>query len=181
VAAPARTWMTGETPDVFEQLFRREYAKVVAIAYRVLGNSQAAEDVAQDVFWSFYRGHSPDAAYAAPWLHRAAAHTALNVVRGEKRRTTREVAVTLERERVMAADQSGLDPARALEESEERRRVQVALKNISKKSATVLALRYSGLSYAEVAAALGVRVGQIGTLLRRAEASLRKELTRETH
>ncbi|MDR0359965.1 MAG: hypothetical protein LBJ87_10965 [bacterium] len=44
------------------------------------------------------------------------------------------------------------------------------------KTATVLALRYSGLSYVEVAQALGVGTGQIGTLLRRAESALRKEM-----
>ena len=48
------------------------------------------------------------------------------------------------------------------------------------RSAAVLALRYSGLSYAEVAAALGVGVGQVGTMLRRAEAALRKEITNAT-
>jgi DNA-directed RNA polymerase specialized sigma24 family protein len=44
----------------------------------------------------------------------------------------------------------------------------------------VLVLRSSGLSYAEVAQAIGVGTGQIGTLLRRAEAALRKEVTRGT-
>ena len=40
----------------------------------------------------------------------------------------------------------------------------------------MLVLRHSGLSYAEVAEAMGVKVGQVGTMLRRAEASLRKEI-----
>jgi RNA polymerase sigma-70 factor (ECF subfamily) len=42
----------------------------------------------------------------------------------------------------------------------------------------VLALRYSGLSYAEVAVALKVNTGQVGTLLRRAELALKKEVER---
>jgi RNA polymerase sigma-70 factor (ECF subfamily) len=42
----------------------------------------------------------------------------------------------------------------------------------------VLVLRYSGLSYAEVGQALGVGTGQVGTLLRRAEAALKKEFER---
>ena len=48
------------------------------------------------------------------------------------------------------------------------------------KPAAVLVLRASGLSYAEVAQALGVGIGQVGTLLRRAEAALRKEVTSGT-
>jgi len=58
--------------------------------------------------------------------------------------------------------------------------VRAALGRLPAKSAAVLALRYSGLSYAETAAALGVNVGQVGTLLRRAEAALRKEMTHAT-
>ena len=45
------------------------------------------------------------------------------------------------------------------------------------RAAGVLALRYSGLSYAEVAEAMGIGVGQVGTVLRRAEARLKREVT----
>ena len=64
---------------------------------------------------------------------------------------------------------------------EQRQEVRQALARLPRKSATVLALRYSGLSYAEVAEALGVKTGQIGTLLRRAELALRKEMKDATH
>jgi len=35
-------------------------------------------------------------------------------------------------------------------------------------------LRYSGLSYAEIAAALGIAAGSVGTLLARAEADFER-------
>ena len=54
-------------PPTFEALFRREYPRVVAIAHRVVADGDEAEDVAQDVFVSFYRKHPAEAAYAAPW------------------------------------------------------------------------------------------------------------------
>jgi RNA polymerase sigma-70 factor (ECF subfamily) len=41
-------------------------------------------------------------------------------------------------------------------------------------------LRHSGLSYAEIAEAMEVRIGQIGTMLRRAEARFRKEVDHAT-
>jgi RNA polymerase sigma-70 factor (ECF subfamily) len=163
----------------FERLFVSEYARVVAIAHRVLGDAHDAEDVAQDVFCSFYRSQSPDAAYAAAWLHRAAAHSALNAVRGRRRRLRRETADALSSRSLASGDEATLDPEVAVEARETRREIRDALSRIPEKSATVLALRYSGLSYSEVAAALGVGAGQIGTLLRRAEAALRKEMTHE--
>ncbi len=132
--------------EAFEALFKSEYSRVAGIANRVLADPQEAEDVAQEVFISFHRLHSASAQFAPAWLHRAAAHTALNM----------------------------------LEVGEDRRMVRAALARLAPKPAAVLVLRASGLSYAEVAQAIGVGTGQIGTLLRRAEAALRKEVTRGT-
>jgi RNA polymerase sigma-70 factor (ECF subfamily) len=160
-------------PDPFERVFLAEYGRVVAIAQRVLADRTEAEDVAQEVFWDFHRKHPADAAYAAPWLYRAAAHAALNRIRSRKRRERRELATA----DVAAAEP---DPEHVIEVMEQRRQVRDALRRLPRKAAVVLALRYSGLSYVEVASALGVRTGQIGTLLRRAEQALRKEMHHAT-
>jgi RNA polymerase sigma-70 factor (ECF subfamily) len=164
--------------DAFERLFRAEYATVVGIATRVLADAHEAEDVAQEVFASFHHRHSAEAPYAAAWLHAAAVHTALNVVRGKRRRLRRETAQASAQVRLHAGAEAALDPQHALEEGERRREVQAVLSRLPARSAAVLVLRYSGLSYAEVAAALGVKAGQVGTLLRRAEQAFQKESRR---
>src|SRR5437870_11720871 len=158
----------------FESLFKAEYARVVGIANRVLADPHEAEDVAQDVFVDFHRLHSATAQYAPAWLHRAAAHASLNRLRGARRRQKREVAQALEE------GERTLDPQKQVEVDEDRRQVRVALGRLAPKPAAALVMRASGLSYAEVAQALGVGIGQVGTLLRRAEAALRKEVTRGT-
>ena len=164
--------------ESFEALFTAEYARVAGIANRVLADPQEAEDVAQEVFIDFHRLHSASAQYAPAWLHRAAAHTALNRLRGAKRRQRREQSQAEEFSQV-EADRTA-DPQKILELNEDRRLVRQALARMAPRPAAVLVLRASGLSYAEVAQALGVGIGQVGTLLRRAEAALRKEVVRDT-
>src|SRR3989440_368147 len=164
----------GSEDEAFEELFTAEYARVVGIANRVLADQAEAEDVAQEVFIDFHRLHAATAQYAPAWLHRAAAHASLNRLRGSRRRQKREVAQAL------AEGERTFDPQLRLEVEEDRRRVRAALGRLAPKPAAALAMRASGLSYAEVAQALGVGIGQVGTLLRRAEASLRKEVTRGT-
>ena len=159
-------------PPAFEALFRKEYVRVVAIAHRVVVDADEAEDVAQDVFVSFYRKHPAEAHYAGPWLHAAAAHTALNVLRSRERRGKRDAVEALRR------DAQAPDPAEAAETAETRSEVRRALARLPDRSAALLALRHSGLSYDEIAAALGLRQSSIGTLLRRAEDAFRKEVTR---
>ena len=61
---------------------------------------------------------------------------------------------------------------------EERSSVRAALARLPHKQAAALVLRHSGLSYAEVAAALDMSPGSVGTTVRRAESVLLKELNR---
>ncbi len=163
---------SGELPEAFERLFLREYRRVAAIAYRVLGDAAEAEDVAQDVFAQFYRRQDPDAPYAPAWLYTAATHAALNAVRSRKRRDARHLTAARELERT-------IDPEAEAIADEEREAARAALARLPERAATLLVLRHSGLSYAEIAATLGIAVDQVGTRLRRAQEAFRKEVLHE--
>jgi RNA polymerase sigma-70 factor (ECF subfamily) len=156
--------------DDLETVFRTAYPRVVGVAARVLGARDEAEDVAQEVFLTFGRSAVP-AGEAIGWLSVAAAHTALNHLRSGRRRAAREESVG-GRPAVTA------DVADAVVTLDERRRVRAALARLPRKQAVALVLRHSGLSYAEVAAALALSPGSVGTTVRRAESALRKELNR---
>ena len=153
-----------------EEVFRGHYPRVVAVAARVLGSGDSAEDVAQEVFLSFGRSTVP-ASEAGGWLTVAATHTALNLLRSGRRRSAREEA---------ADDGPSVVPdvAEAVITREERSAVRAALARLPHRQAAALVLRHSGLSYAEVAAALDLSPGSVGTTVRRAESVLFKELNR---
>jgi RNA polymerase sigma-70 factor (ECF subfamily) len=180
MVAVARNWTAVQRTDgsiAFERLFVAEYGRVVGIAQRVLADAHEAEDVAQEVFYTFHRQHPADAAYAPAWLHAAAAHAALNVLRGKRRRFQREMAEAVSAVRLRESAETALDPQGTVEREEQRREVRAVLSRLPDRQASALVLRHSGLSYAEVAAALAMPADQVGTLLRRAESALRKEMT----
>jgi RNA polymerase sigma factor (sigma-70 family) len=167
---PRPTPEVGVRPTSFDRLFEEEYARVAAIARRVLGDPAAAEDVAQEVFLDLHTRFGDNPGAKAPaWARTAAAHMSLNVIRSNRRRAGREGRFATE-------PSQAHDPQAAVEAAETGRAVRAALARIPRRQATVLALRYSGLSYAEMASALGIGVNAVGTRLRRAEARLRKEV-----
>lgn len=162
------------TATTFESFFRSHYSSVVRIAHGVVGDTHTAEDVAQDVFIAAQR-RFPEAGtghwqHAAAWVRVAAVHGGLNAVRGRRRREHHQ------RRSPLAMVTQGPDEA-ALDRAA-REEVRAALGRLPERVSTVLVLRHSGLSYAEVADSMGVGVGQVGTMLRRAEAALRKEIER---
>ncbi|HTW01755.1 MAG TPA: sigma-70 family RNA polymerase sigma factor [Streptosporangiaceae bacterium] len=156
--------------SAFERFFREQYPVVVRIAFGVTGDAHAAQDVAQDVFISaFQRFPEPgESDRACAWVRVAAAHVALNAIRGERRRDRRQ--------QLAGAGVPPMSPEETVLDRESRTEVRRALRRLPRRAATVLVLRHNGLSYAEVAEAMNVKVGHVGTMLRRAESALRKEL-----
>jgi RNA polymerase sigma-70 factor (ECF subfamily) len=162
------------TSSSFERFFRAQYPGVVRIARGVVGDSHSAQDVAQEVFIAAQK-RFPDpegSAHAEAWVKVAAVHAGLNAVRATRRRESRQL-------RAGAALYPAGPEEIALERAS-RQEVRDGLGRLPLRASTVLVLRHSGLSYAEVSEAMGVRIGQVGTMLRRAEAALRKEIDRAT-
>jgi RNA polymerase sigma-70 factor (ECF subfamily) len=159
----------GHDEEAFETLFLAHYERVVLIAYKILADRHAAEDVAQEVFLSFHGRVDPNAEWAPAWLWATSAHRALNVVRGSRRRRDRELRLV---PRVVEDSPEGAAIA-----AEQRASVRAALRRLPDRQAEILALRASDLSYADIAAAVGVQPGSVGTLICRAQRALRKELT----
>ena len=161
-------------PDL-ETVFRAEYRSVAAAAGRVVGSPAAAEDVAQEVFLSFARSQVP-ADQARGWLLVAAVHTALNQLRSDRRRDARELRAAPDHDETVVPD-----TAEAAGRNLELERLRAALGRLPRQQATVLVLRHSGLSYAEIATHTDLSPGSIGTTLRRAESALRQEMSNAPH
>jgi RNA polymerase sigma-70 factor (ECF subfamily) len=146
----------------FDELFLRHYAAVYRVLYAVVGNAQEAEDLAQETFTTLYRQPpQPNKSEAlGGWLYRVAVNRAYNALRSNQR---------LQRRLAQVEQEQQSDPQDEYVRREERVRVRAALARLPERSAKLLLLRHAGLSYAEIAAAVEVAPGSVGTLLARAE------------
>lgn len=159
--------------DVFEEVFRRYYPTVYGVLLRVTGSPDEAEDLAQEVFLRLYQrpvGFDADTNLGG-WLYRVASNLGFNAVRSRRRfhhRLLRWARI----ERPMMSEP--INPATAVERRDTADGVRRALADLSERDRTALLLRYSGVSYAEIAATLGIRPNSVGTVLARAERALRK-------
>lgn len=158
----------------FEELFLRHYAAVYRVVYGVVTNAQEAEDLAQETFTALYRQppRLDGSGALGAWLYRVAVNRAYNVLRGNRR-----LQRGLERVEVEPEQQS--DPQDEYLRREERERVRAALARLPERTAKLLLLRHAGLAYAEIAAALQVAPGSVGTLLARAERAFVAAYERE--
>jgi RNA polymerase sigma-70 factor (ECF subfamily) len=99
-----------------------------------------------------------------------AINKALNALRARKRRQRYEEQAG---DLALESDAS-VDPETAVEQAQERQRVRVALGAIKPRAAQMLILRHSGMSYAEIAAALEISPASVGALLARAQAEFER-------
>jgi len=161
----------------FETLFLEHYARVYGVLYRLVGNRTEAEDLALETFWKLWDQPPPRGANLGGWLYRVASRLGFNALRGAQRRRRHEGEAGL----IILDRQGAPDPQREAERAEERRQTRAALDRLAERDARLLILRYSGLSYKEIAAALGVAAGSVGTLLVRAERAFEKQFAAGDH
>ena len=145
-------------------LFTQYHASLVRVLYRRTGDRERAEEIAQEVFARAAVGapiRNP-----RPWLFAVA----LNLVREEGRTATRRgrLLELYREERPKLAP----SPDEDLERSEKTDRVRAALDTLSVRDKEALLLQAEGFSYDEIASALGLARGAIGTTLARARKRL---------
>ena len=151
----------------FDALFTRFYARLARLLYRVTGDIGHAEEVASEAFWRLYRRPPATSINLEGWLYRTGVRLALDELKKRRRRGRYESLASL----FGAAP----NPHKALEQSDEAARVRRVLGALKSEHAAMILLRSEGLTYAEVAATLGLNQASVGALLARAEDAFRKE------
>ena len=151
--------------DELERLFRTYHAPLVRYLTRRLGDRDWAEEVAQEVFLRALRQDSLTSERS--WLFAVAT----NLVRDEARRSARQrehLRVLAEQERDTVVEM----PPTTAERAQEQALARQALDGLAEKDRLALLMREEGLNYEEIAAALELSVGSVGTTLARARRRL---------
>ncbi|OGP83883.1 MAG: hypothetical protein A2Y95_00200 [Deltaproteobacteria bacterium RBG_13_65_10] len=156
----------------FTRLVERHSRRIHRVAFRMLGDPDAAADATQDAFLSAWQhlGRFEERSLFSTWLVRIVVNRCRNMWRAAATAATKP----------LACDPPG-DPARSPEAEVGNReigmRIAQALAEIDPEHREILVLReIEGLSYDAIAAILDVEEGTVKSRLHRGRAALREKL-----
>ncbi|MFO7979948.1 MAG: sigma-70 family RNA polymerase sigma factor [Candidatus Aminicenantes bacterium] len=154
--------------EAFQKLVHRYKRMVINVCFRLTGDRENAEDVAQEVFFRVYqkaktfRGRSR----LSTWIYRIAVNLSLNYNRRQN---------NFLQEKYPSAHFNS--PDTILENKEDRQLIKKALDSLPEKQRTAFILHHwEGLSYQEIAGILKSSLSAIESRIHRAKRSLKDAL-----
>jgi RNA polymerase sigma factor (sigma-70 family) len=157
----------GGNPGAFETIVDRYQGRLLGFCRQMLGSTEDAEDVLQEVFVNAYRAMLRDEREInlRPWLYRIARNRCLN----QLRKPTADAQESMDM--VPAVEASST--AEKVHNREEFRQLLGDVKKLPETQRSALLLReMDALSYEEIAAAMETTVPSVKSLLVRARISL---------
>ncbi|MBA3947363.1 MAG: sigma-70 family RNA polymerase sigma factor [Herpetosiphonaceae bacterium] len=163
--------LQGGDVDAFNVLVERYQQVILNVAYRIVGDRDEAQDIAQEVFVKVYQHiaqFKPERRFFS-WIYRIAINTALQTRRKPQMTSLENLTLSV---------QTPL-PDELAERAEQERELWTALATLSPREQALMGLRYGAdLSYEEIAATMDVPLGTVKTWLFRAKQRLTTLLER---
>jgi RNA polymerase sigma factor (sigma-70 family) len=176
----SRTVLPGEgaqwTPPTWDEVVREHADRVYRLAYRLTGNPHDAEDLTQETFVRVFRNlASYRPGTFEGWLHRITTNLFLDMVR--RRARIRMEALPEDSERIPGL---GPEPEQVFSDTHLDPALQAALDELAPEfRAAVVLCDVEGLSYEEIGATLGVKLGTVRSRIHRGRAALRAAIERD--
>ena len=158
----------------FGQLVLRYQSYIKMVVWRKTGNSETAEDVAQEAFVRAWRklGHLDDPARFRQWMAKIASNMATDYLRSK-----RPDPLPIKETAMDAPDSNQSQVGQDIESNELMGRIVAAIDELPDEYRLTATLRYvEDLDYKAIAARLGVKDETIRKRLQRANAKLRDKL-----
>jgi RNA polymerase sigma factor (sigma-70 family) len=154
-------------PGAFETIVDRYQGRLLGFCRQMLGSTEDAEDVLQEVFVNAYRAMLADEREInlRPWLYRIARNRCLNYLRKPKAEAQESMD--------MVPEVDAASTAEKVHNREEFRQILCDVNKLPETQRAALLLReMDALSYEEIAAAMDTTVPSVKSLLVRARISL---------
>lgn len=169
--------------DAFGTLMRTYYEPVFRLVVSIVRDEHAARDICQEVWltvWKNLRSFRGESKFTT-WVHPIATRRAIDHLRGRKRWLNRFLPFLPDDDEEHAPRTpepvAESDPRQELDRGERVARIERALAALPPKHRAVLSLReIQGLSYDEIAAALGIARGTVMSRLFHARRLLAQKL-----
>lgn len=166
----------------FEELVQRHQTQIYRVAYRLTGNHDDAEDLAQEAIVEAFRAFDryEPGTYFDRWLYRIMSRTYIDTVRRRNRRPFVSLDAPMSAEGdplISVLGDSSQDPQQLTDTRDLDGAIQSALDRLPEEFRTAVILAdIEGLSYDEVALAVRCPVGTVRSRLHRARQMLRAAL-----
>ncbi|MFE0028702.1 RNA polymerase sigma factor SigE [Amycolatopsis sp. NPDC059021] len=163
------------TPPSWDEVVREHADRVYRLAYRLTGNTHDAEDLTQETFIRVFRSlASYKPGTFEGWLHRITTNLFLDMAR--RRSRVRMEGLPEDTDRIVGDDPS---PEQVYSNTHLDPDLQAALDELPPEfRAAVVLCDVEGLSYEEIGATLGVKLGTVRSRIHRGRQALRASLER---
>jgi RNA polymerase sigma-70 factor (ECF subfamily) len=159
--------------------------KIYHLAFRMLGNSQEAEDMTQETFLRVFRNldRYDETLKFSTWIYRIATNLTIDRLRKRKMTYSLDSDVTVEGEgmdwySILASSEPG--PEGQIVLSDMQRRIREAIDTLPKKYKSVIILKYlHDMSLQEISDVLDMPVTTVKTRVHRGREFLRRKLDQE--
>ncbi|MFH1857876.1 MAG: RNA polymerase sigma factor [Candidatus Omnitrophota bacterium] len=157
--------------EAFEEIYKAASGFVYSTALRITKSTSDAEEITQDVFLKVYRNLKSFGFRSSfkTWLYRVTVNTALNTYKKISQELSRRVDDDIERKE----DPSSEGAREAVEQKDAEKKLASLLEVLSPEQRACILLReIEGLSYWEIAGALGININTVRSRLKRARETL---------
>jgi RNA polymerase sigma-70 factor (ECF subfamily) len=164
--------------EAFNQLVVHYQSLAYNVAYRVLGDADAAADATQDAFLSAYRamGRFRGGSFRS-WLMRIVTNACYDQLRVKKRRPTTSIDENEDSDREEWNVDPGERPEAFVVRQELSQAIQKGLETLPPDQRTVIILAdIQGMSYDEIAESMSTSLGTVKSRLNRGRRKLRDYL-----
>ena len=162
----------------FERLIEPLEGRIYAVALRMCGNREDAQDCMQESMIRIYRALSSFKGQSSfsTWIYRITMNTCLDELRRRKARRSTSLDTLLD-SGWSPTDETDT-PERHAIQSEQRRTLERAIAELPEDMRAAVVLRdIQGLAYDEIASALNVNVGTVKSRISRGRERLREKLS----